>query len=70
MLVMLGAPLVAPGIGVALLGFGWGSIFVFLAAYAVIVLIERGQEIQVVYVAGHWLDVDSLADIERAGSFA
>jgi len=33
-------------------------------------LIERGERIGVVYVSGHWLDVDSLADIERAGSFA
>lgn len=39
MLVMLGAPLVAPAIGVALLSFGWQSIFVFLALYAVVVLI-------------------------------
>ena len=39
MLVMLGAPLVAPAIGVALLSFGWESIFVFLAAYALVVLI-------------------------------
>jgi phosphoenolpyruvate phosphomutase len=33
-------------------------------------LIARGERIHVVYVAGHWLDVDSLADVERAGSFA
>jgi len=39
MLVMLGAPLVAPGIGVLLLSFGWESIFVFLASYAIIVLV-------------------------------
>lgn len=39
MLVMLGAPLVAPAIGVALLSFGWQSIFVFLALYAVVVLV-------------------------------
>jgi phosphoenolpyruvate phosphomutase len=32
-------------------------------------LVERGETVQVVYIAGHWLDVDSLADIERAGSF-
>lgn len=38
MLVMLGAPLVAPAIGAALLSLGWESIFVFLAAYAVVVL--------------------------------
>jgi DHA1 family bicyclomycin/chloramphenicol resistance-like MFS transporter len=39
MLVMLGAPLVAPAIGVALLSFGWESIFVFLALYAAVVLV-------------------------------
>jgi DHA1 family bicyclomycin/chloramphenicol resistance-like MFS transporter len=39
MLVMLGAPLVAPAIGAALLSFGWQSIFVFLAVYAVVVLV-------------------------------
>ena len=33
-------------------------------------LIGHGEQVQVVYIAGHWLDVDSLADIERAGSFA
>jgi phosphoenolpyruvate phosphomutase len=33
-------------------------------------LVDQGEQVQVVYVAGHWLDVDSLADIERAGSFA
>jgi phosphoenolpyruvate phosphomutase len=33
-------------------------------------LIASGDQVQVVYIAGHWLDVDSLADIERAGSFA
>jgi DHA1 family bicyclomycin/chloramphenicol resistance-like MFS transporter len=39
MLVMLGAPLVAPAIGAALLSFGWQSIFVFLALYAVAILV-------------------------------
>jgi len=39
MLVMLGAPLVAPGIGAILLSFGWQSIFIFLALYGVVVLI-------------------------------
>ena len=33
-------------------------------------LIARGERVQVVYIAGHWLDVDSLADVERAGGFA
>ena len=32
-------------------------------------LVERKESVQVVYIAGHWLDVDNLADIERAGSF-
>ena len=36
MLVMLTAPLIAPAIGAALLGFGWASIFVFLGAYALV----------------------------------
>ena len=39
MLVMLGAPLVAPAIGVALLSLGWESIFVFLAVYGAAVLV-------------------------------
>lgn len=39
MLVMLGAPLVAPAVGAALLSLGWHSIFVFLAVYAAAVLI-------------------------------
>lgn len=38
MLVMLGAPLIAPAIGVALMSLGWESIFVFLALYAVVLL--------------------------------
>ena len=32
-------------------------------------LIEGGQDIQVAYTTGHWLDVDSLADLVRAGRF-
>ena len=32
-------------------------------------LIARGQEVQVVYTTGHWLDVDSLDDLIAAGSF-
>ena len=32
-------------------------------------LIERGQRIQVLYVTGHWLDVDSLDDLARAQAF-
>lgn len=34
MLVMLASPVLAPGIGAALLSFGWHSIFVFKAVYA------------------------------------
>jgi len=37
MLILLGAPLFAPGIGAALLPLGWPSIFIFLAAYAVVI---------------------------------
>jgi len=39
MLVMLGAPLVAPAIGAALLHVGWESIFVFLGAYGLVILL-------------------------------
>lgn len=39
MLVMLAAPLVAPVIGTALLPLGWQSIFLFLALYAVVILL-------------------------------
>jgi DHA1 family bicyclomycin/chloramphenicol resistance-like MFS transporter len=37
MLILLGAPLFAPGIGAALLPLGWPSIFIFLAGYAVVI---------------------------------
>lgn len=33
-------------------------------------LVERGERVRVVYTTGHWLDVDSLADVLAAGSFA
>jgi len=33
-------------------------------------LLARGERIRVVYTTGHWLDVDSLADLVAAGSFA
>ena len=33
-------------------------------------LVQRGEKIRVVYTTGHWLDVDSLADVLAAGSFA
>lgn len=39
MLVMLTAPLVAPAIGAAMLELGWASIFIFLAAYAGLMLL-------------------------------
>ena len=32
-------------------------------------LINEGQEIQVIYVTGHWLDVDNQGDLEEANSF-
>ncbi|MDP2696296.1 MAG: phosphoenolpyruvate mutase [bacterium] len=32
-------------------------------------LVKRGQEIRVVYVTGHWLDVDDLKDFDRANYF-
>ncbi len=32
-------------------------------------LLEAGEEVRVVYIAGHWLDVDTLADVVHAGSF-
>jgi len=33
-------------------------------------LIGQGQPVQVWYVHGHWLDVNSVRDLERAGNFA
>ena len=33
-------------------------------------LVARGERIRVVYTTGHWLDVDSLADVLAAGRFA
>ena len=32
-------------------------------------MIASGHEIRVWYIHGHWLDVNSLADLERAGDF-
>jgi len=32
-------------------------------------LVERGHPVHVWYVNGHWLDVNSLKDLESAGSF-
>ncbi len=42
MFVMLSAPLVAPAIGALLLDLGWPAIFLFLAAYAFLLLIVFG----------------------------
>jgi phosphoenolpyruvate phosphomutase len=33
-------------------------------------LVARGETVRVVYTTGHWLDVDSLADVLAAGRFA
>ena len=33
-------------------------------------LLQAGQEIQVHYIHGHWLDVNRLEDIERADAFS
>jgi len=32
-------------------------------------LIENGQSVQVLYITGHWLDVDNLDDLSRAQAF-
>jgi phosphoenolpyruvate phosphomutase len=32
-------------------------------------LIEQGRPVRVVYISGHWLDVNSLDDLDRAGDF-
>ncbi|MEX2482898.1 MAG: phosphoenolpyruvate mutase [Gammaproteobacteria bacterium] len=33
-------------------------------------LISNGQRIHVIYIHGHWLDINSLRDLERAGQFS
>jgi len=33
-------------------------------------MLDQGRDIRVWYIHGHWLDVNSLADLERAGNFA
>jgi phosphoenolpyruvate phosphomutase len=33
-------------------------------------LVAEGRPVRVLYIHGHWLDVNSLADLERAGDFA
>jgi phosphoenolpyruvate phosphomutase len=32
-------------------------------------LIEDGHAPQVQYIMGHWMDINNLADLERAGAF-
>jgi phosphoenolpyruvate phosphomutase len=32
-------------------------------------LIDQGKPIRVIYINGHWLDVNSLEDLERAVNF-
>jgi phosphoenolpyruvate phosphomutase len=32
-------------------------------------LLERQQRVQVLYITGHWLDVDDLDDLARAQAF-
>ena len=32
-------------------------------------IIDQGHSVRVIYIHGHWLDVNSLADLERAGTF-
>ncbi|MCZ6773258.1 MAG: phosphoenolpyruvate mutase, partial [Proteobacteria bacterium] len=32
-------------------------------------VVERGNPVRVIYVHGHWIDVNSLADLERAATF-
>ena len=33
-------------------------------------LIENGHAPQVQYIAGHWMDINNLDDLQRAGDFA
>jgi NDP-sugar pyrophosphorylase family protein len=32
-------------------------------------LVESGQTVEVVYMGGHWMDVDELEDVIDAGQF-
>jgi len=32
-------------------------------------LVEQGKPIKVLYIHGHWLNVNSIDDIDRAGNF-
>ena len=33
-------------------------------------MVDAGRDVRVWYIHGHWLDVNSLTDLERAGDFA
>jgi phosphoenolpyruvate phosphomutase len=33
-------------------------------------LVEKAHPVRVLYINGHWLDVNSLEDLDRAGDFA
>ena len=33
-------------------------------------LVSSGHKVRVLYIHGHWLDVNTLDDLDRAGSFA
>ena len=32
-------------------------------------VVEQGNQVRVIYVHGHWLDINSFADLERAAAF-
>jgi len=57
MLILLGAPLLAPAIGAALLPVGWQSIFIFLAVYAVAVAIAFPAIGETVKNPGHTISL-------------
>ena len=33
-------------------------------------LVDRGHPAQVLYITGHWMDINNLEDLQRAGAFA
>ena len=33
-------------------------------------LVENGHSPQVQYISGHWMDINNLDDLQRAGDFA
>ncbi|HEY8522077.1 MAG TPA: multidrug effflux MFS transporter [Gammaproteobacteria bacterium] len=55
-MILLVAPLVAPVLGAALLPLGWHSIFVFKAAYALVLLVVYVFRVPETRV-GHWRDL-------------